>query len=437
MNKIFKLILAAIGLTVLLYGCNKQTDSTTLVNERKDLKMKGEYSLIMEGFDWGPAITKAIIKMDKAPESIDKNDFTVKVKRSAKELLSGSEGERAVTQAYVSDEKGNFLEGGDYIAIEMKIGPTEILGSPFNYNVRLNLNQWVESEYTVSQKSTGEVWNLKGEEKVLVSSDFVKDSVTYKDITLGYAAYKPAADNKKNSLIIWLHGAGEGGTDPTIALIGNKVVNLASKEIQSIFDGAYILAPQAPTMWMDGGNGQYAFDGSSMYTESLMNLIQSYVENTPDIDRSRIYIGGCSNGGFMTMNMLLTYPEYFAAAYPVCEAYYDTNISDEQINTIKDIPIWFTHSKNDPVVHPEQTTLKTYTRLLEAGAEDVHFTYWDKVEDTTGLYKNEDGTPYSYHGHFSWIYALNNECTIDYNGKPVVINGKDVTIMEWLAAHSL
>ncbi|WP_139905789.1 hypothetical protein [Clostridium thermarum] len=137
------------------------------------------------------------------------------------------------------------------------------------------------------------------------------------------------------------------------------------------------------------------------------------------------------------MKMLLTYPQYFAAAYPICEAYYDVNISDEQINTIKNIPIWFTHSKNDPVVDPNQTAVKTYKRLLEAGAKDVHFTYWDEVVDTTGLYKDKNGAPYKYHGHFSWIYTLNNQCRLDYDGSPVTVKGENVSIMEWLAVQSL
>ncbi|WP_163195884.1 hypothetical protein [Clostridium thermarum] len=113
------------------------------------------------------------------------------------------------------------------------------------------------------------------------------------------------------------------------------------------------------------------------------------------------------------------------------------NISDDQINTIKNIPIWFTHSKNDPVVDPNQTAVKTYKRLLEAGAKDVYFTYWDEVVDTTGLYKDKSGQPYKYHEHFSWIYTLNNQCRLDYDGNPVTIKGKNVSIMEWLALKAL
>ena len=47
---------------------------------------------------------------------------------------------------------------------------------------------------------------------------------------------------------------------------------------------------------------------------------------------------------------------------------------------------------------------------------------WADVHDTTGRFPNEDGIPYQYAGHWSWIYFDNNEnycisCTdISMNG---------------------
>ena len=162
-----------------------------------------------------------------------------------------------------------------------------------------------------------------------------------------------------------------------------------------------VLTPQAPTMWMDNGNG-YTTDGSSIYTENLMSLIDQFVKEHQEIDPNRIYIGGCSNGGFMTMNMIINYPDYFAAAYPICEAYDDSWISDEQIQAIKDIPIWFTHALNDTTVDPQKTTLPTYERLLAVGA-DVHKSIFDDVHDTSGQYFTPEGNPYQYNGHWSRI----------------------------------
>lgn len=102
-------------------------------------------------------------------------------------------------------------------------------------------------------------------------------------------------------------------------------------------------------MWMDDGTGEYTKDGSSKYTEVLDALIGAFVDAHPQIDRSRIYIGGCSNGGFMTMKQIIFNPSRYAAAYPVCEALADAFISDEDILKLKDLPIWFTHAKPTPL----------------------------------------------------------------------------------------
>ena len=53
-----------------------------------------------------------------------------------------------------------------------------------------------------------------------------------------------------------LHGGGEGGTDPSIALMGNKAFNNASPDIQKYFGGAYVLVPQTPGAWMHDKNGK-------------------------------------------------------------------------------------------------------------------------------------------------------------------------------------
>ena len=89
-----------------------------------------------------------------------------------------------------------------------------------------------------------------------------------------YTDYVPAEDNQKNALVIWLHGAGEGGTDPTIDLLANEVTALAGNEFQNLFEGVYILAPQSPTMWMDDGTGAYQNgDKGSCYAEDRKSVV--------------------------------------------------------------------------------------------------------------------------------------------------------------------
>lgn len=392
------------------------------------------YKMVVEGFDWGPGVTKLIIALEKPVNSgtVNASDFLVSAVKSKKEP-------RIITDAYVSDENGLLVNGqGKYITLSLAVSPQ--MGNPFyfimDYSTGEMGNLWSDP-YTYEVSYTGtDIDNFKvsGEpnEKIMPLTDLFDLNGKFKasdGIELNYASYTPPADDANHPLIIWLHGAGEGSyrgeADPSVTLLGNRVTRLADEEIQKLMSGAYVLVPQSPTMWMDSGYG-YTTDGSSIYTAALMELILTYVENTPNVDTERIYIGGCSNGGFMTMKMILTYPDYFAAAYPICEAYSDEWITDEQIELLMHIPIWFTQSKDDSTVAYNKFAVPTYERLIAAGAQNVWLSLYDKVVDTSGLYNNTDGTPYIYDGHWSWIYTLNNECTAE-------IDGKTVSIFEWLA----
>lgn len=403
------------------------------------------YQTVTEIHDWGAAVTKVVINIGKPlpKNSVTKDTFHVHVSRSDARLANPflEEGERKVTNAYVADKNGNPAERGKFVVLEMEIGPTISLGSPLNYDfVTTGSNGWIDMDYTITQVqditfNQGKLGTISGlvidtfagETRELVD-DFSSGSKTFNGVTLTYADYAPKKDKKKNPLIIWLHGGGEGGTDTTIPLSANKAVDFASAEIQSYFDGAYVLVPQTPTRWMDGFTG--VADGTSIYQEALMELIDDYVAQNPNIDADRIYIGGASNGGYMTMLMVRDYPGYFAAAFPVCEGLRTTLITDEDIKNLAKTPTWFVTAANDPTLLPELHTIPTYNRLLEAGATNVHFSLYEGVYDTSGNYKNADGTPYEYNGHWSWIYVYNNDPVKE-------MNGKQVTIMEWMASQSL
>ena len=65
-------------------------------------------------------------------------------------------------------------------------------------------------------------------------------------------------------------GAGEGGNDPRLNTLGNEVTALYSDEFQSVMGGAYVLAPQCPTFWM-----QYDEAGNWMDNRQSDNSIVS------------------------------------------------------------------------------------------------------------------------------------------------------------------
>ena len=440
------MICSAIGTLV---ACNPQEDVPH--------KPTNAYAIV-QGYEWGPAVPKVVLEFSDNVTGVANDTFSVKFGTT----------KRNVTAAYVSDENGvKSTVAGKYVTIEMSVKNGE--ASPFNYNFMTSRNTWVEKINFTVTVNEGKSFNVgkavynSGEKytcsvtadnrKVPQTASWVKDTVTEGSITLQRAAWAPEGaktDSGKNPLIIWLHGAGEGGTDIDIDLLGNEVTALTTENetnVQKYFKtdglaGAYVLAVQTPTMWMDRGDGQYNQNGTgkqeSMYTAALWKAITSYVEGNSDIDTNRIYLGGCSNGGYMTMNMAFEHGDYFAAFYPICEAYMNSRISDEMIQQIKDYNIWFLHSADDTTVNPGQTSIPTYFRLLQAGATNCMFTLTQNVKGT-------DDPTASYMGHYSWVYAFNDQVTTRFDPAQVTsqdyliysnCNVTNVNMWSWMSAQS-
>lgn len=399
----------------------------------------GEYTLVIEGYDWGPAVSRVVLSLNESTKSANYQDYSVMVTRQTDctelpdEQASGS---RRVVHAYVSDEKGNINEEGQYVTLVMEVSPNNPLDSPIQYsrNDKCSGNNWLTYQMNIVNEKTLQSWHTEVDRVMPVIDRFdVSGSFTHNDQTLTYASYSPEGSDEKSPLIIWLHGGGEGGTDPSIPLVANKAANYASDEIQALFGGAYVLSPQSPTYWMDNGEGSMTRGQTEdIFHEALMALIRDYVETHPQIDRDRIYLGGCSNGGYMTLKLLLEHPDYFAAAFPSALAYQSQYLSDEDIRSIRKVPIWFVHAKDDPVTVAKNTVIPVYERLKAANAKNVHLSLYDHVVDITGFFGGED---YHYNGHWSWIYSHANQCRRDADGSPVLLNGRPTTIMEWLAAQ--
>ncbi len=426
--------------------------------------------IIVQGYEWGPAIPKVVLEFPEDVTGVANDTF---------EVSFGST-KRTVKEVYNSNEDGERSDSASkYVTIEMTVKSNE--ASPFTYQ---DANIWLDSipfKVTVAQGKSFTVGGTTyqggdnysyaataADRKVPQTASWVKDTVEYKeegkDITLSRAAWAPEgadSDSGKNPLIIWLHGAGEGGTDIDIDLLGNEVTALTTENetnVQKYFAtdglaGAYVLAVQTPTMWMDAdGTGTYNNEGAgtgkqeSWYTGALWKAITTYVESNPDVDTSRIYLGGCSNGGYMTMNMMFEHGDYFAAFYPICEGYLNQCISEEMIAQVKDYNIWFLQSADDATVSPVDYGMPTYVRLLEAGAQNIWFTLTDKVRGT------DDPNPWSwtgsgtYDGHWSWIYAFNDQVNTRFDTatiksvddlKPENCTVTDVNLWAWMSEQRL
>lgn len=398
------------------------------------------YSVIVEGYDWGPGVNKVVLTMEEEVSEAKAANFSVAVERSSEgvEMRPGeAKGDRKVVYAYVSDEKGNRIAKGNHVTLVLFVSPDDALGSPIKYVFKdgRGSNQWIDYKLNITHIPSGNLWNTEAG-RIMPDLDKFDSKGTFSQngISLSYASFVPKNTAEKSPLLIWLHGGGEGGTDPSIALIANKATNYASDEIQEIFGGAHVLVPQSPSFWMESASGKYTRGGENdIYNAALMGLIQKYVGDNPTVDVNKIYVGGCSNGGYMSLKLLLLHPDYFAAAYISALAYHEKYITDEQVNSIKNIPIWFVHSKDDPVTIPDETVVPLYHRLIGAGASNIHFSFYDHVTDLSGVYGGKD---YHFNGHWSWIYSHTNHPDFDFNGNAVMVDGNPVALMEWMAKQS-
>ena len=405
--KHLKSILAAMAFGAVAASASAQT-----------LKMENQVVRIAT-YETTASVNLVVVKPEVKLDALDPSAF----------LVQTNGVERKVKIIYTSDDRGEWTDGGDYLAFGLEVS-NERGVSPFvsrgmktwntAYGVKVALKPGKSikaggKKFTAVECSTDNALrNFLSESDFFHRGTFTGPSTGRPgNETLTYGAFEPEAlriDGKQNPLVIWLHGMGEGGTDVSIELMGNEVVSLIRSDIQNHFTteggekGAYVLAVQCPTMWMGTAKGFGSGNYPSLYSDVLKSCIDNYLVQNPDVDPSRIYIGGCSNGGYMTMNMVMRNPGFFAAAYPTCEAFADVNISDAMIQQMANENIWIVQSYDDTTVNPKEYCIPTYKRLMAAGAKNVWISMFESVIGT-------DTPGQKYMGHFSWVYVFNDQVT--------------------------
>lgn len=423
-------------------GSGSSAPATDAGGDGAPVDVQGTYARYVQGDDWGCGVAKVTLSLDAPLDAVDASTFAVTETKDSTDWtdpefkLTSVTNELPVADAYLADETGaKASEASQTVAIEIAIDPST--ASPFNFSVITGRNTWTPYEMGITLAEGAAVTSNGAPVSSLTidpaftatttsADEFAMDSFTAADgTTYKYAHFEPEGGSK--TLVVWLHGGGEGGaegieTDPSIVLLANEAAVLAKEDFQQVVGGANVLVPQCPTFWMDNGHlaGSpveivLGADDQSLFTASLTELIASYKEQ---VGAEKTVLVGCSNGGYMTLLLGKTDPDLYDVLVPICGPLKEEFFTDEQIDAIKDKPLYFIWSKADTTVDPAVFELPLIERLNNAGASNLHTFNPDVVADTTGRFKMPDSDePYQYDGHWSWTYFFNNT-TEDESGQP-------------------
>ena len=156
-----------------------------------------------------------------------------------------------------------------------------------------------------------------------------------------------AEAGKKYPLVVFLHGAGERGSD-NAAQLKNATRFILSYMKEKGADG-YFIAAQCPNgqQWVDTPWGNLAHRMNAKPSESMGLLLElvDKMRKVESVDVSRVYVTGLSMGGYGTWDAVQRRPEWFAAALPCCGGG-DTTLAWK----IREVPIWTFHGVKDQAV---------------------------------------------------------------------------------------
>lgn len=194
------------------------------------------------------------------------------------------------------------------------------------------------------------------------------------DTELRYQLFLPkgyAQDGPSWPLMLFLHGAGERGTDLDLVKVHGP-----PKIVDSKPDFPFIVAsPQCPLK-------------QRWHAEQLIQLIDALSKDYR-VDPKRIYVTGLSMGGFGTWSLCAAYPGRFAAAVPICGG---GNVEDAA--KLKSLPLWVFHGAKDGVVTPDRS--ESMVKAVEAAGGKPKFTVYPEA------------------AHDSWTETYNNQALYDW-----------------------
>jgi pimeloyl-ACP methyl ester carboxylesterase len=190
--------------------------------------------------------------------------------------------------------------------------------------------------------------------------------------------------SERYPLVIWLHGAGQSGSDNEAQMGGatKPFTEEANQEERPCF----VLAPQCP-------DRNIGFKASN-----LMTLVKSLCDSLP-IDEARLYLTGSSMGGSGSWRLGTEYPGVFAAIVPLCGGG-----DPSKAAALKETPLWAFHGDKDEDVPLERSTsmveaikavggTKAQLTILEGEGHLITSVVYGKPELHEWIFAQQLGTP--------------------------------------------
>lgn len=166
--------------------------------------------------------------------------------------------------------------------------------------------------------------------------------------------------SKPYPLVLFLHGAGETGTDGSQqATVG---LGPAVQKREKTFPFLTIFPQSQLRTWQaDTPDAKRAL------------AILDEVEHEYRVDPARVYLTGLSMGGFGTWSLAAKYPDRWAAIVPVCGGG-----NPESAAKIKGLPCWCFHGRDDEIVPVEYS--RTMVKALWLAGGHPNYTEYPGVE---------------------------------------------------------
>ncbi len=148
-------------------------------------------------------------------------------------------------------------------------------------------------------------------------------------------------------LVLFLHGAGERGSDNSAQLVHcvGPILDWFARKGQ----GVHLIAPQCENdrRWVETDWSSPAHTFQSIPSR-MMRLALQLLEKTireENVDPARVYVAGISMGGYGTWDAICRRPDLFAAAMPVCGGG-----DPHKAALIRNLPVLAVHGDADSAV---------------------------------------------------------------------------------------